>query len=161
MKISRKQLISDLNYLLYRLDKRYKINNGGCCLIAFMVAEILEKCNIPFKLKIYDDEEFNKEKITEEILSRTANYYLQDSCTGDNTRYHYTLITPYGEINSDMFDSINPYKDNSVIIDKAKAQDINWIYTEGNWNPEYETGNTSLIFKIIKLFFYDKARRLD
>lgn len=161
MKISKKQLISDLNYLLYRLDIRYSINSGGCCLIASIVSELLKVYDIPFKLKIYDDRYLNKDTILEEILSRYENFESCDSCTGENTCYHYALETPYGEINLEMKGGMNLDIYKPIVIDGISPQDINWIYIEGNWNDEYDINNTSLIIKIIKLFFYDKTRRLD
>nr|DAM35265.1 MAG TPA: hypothetical protein [Bacteriophage sp.] len=153
MKISKRQLISDLNYLLIRLDKKYSINSGGCCLIAFIIARLLKKVNIPFSLKIYSSWDLNESTISKEISSKIINYEEENSCTGENTCNHYSLLTPFGEI--------NPDDGSSIIIKNVSYNDIQWIYKNGMWNDGFDLDNSKLIIKIIKLFFYDKARRLD
>lgn len=37
-----------LNKICKELDKKYEINSGGCCYVASIIAEELEKRNIPF-----------------------------------------------------------------------------------------------------------------
>lgn len=44
----KKKLFKTLNDLCYEMNYSYNINCGGCCFVAAVIAEQLEKYNIPF-----------------------------------------------------------------------------------------------------------------
>lgn len=48
--MTRKQLFSAINELCRDLDNKYRINSGGCCYIAAIIAKNLEEYCIPFKV---------------------------------------------------------------------------------------------------------------
>lgn len=50
--MNKKDLFKSLNSLCCEMNKSYNINSGGCCFVAAVIAEQLEKYNIPFKVAV-------------------------------------------------------------------------------------------------------------
>ena len=50
--MTRRELFKRLNCLCLELADYYDINNGGCCYVAAVIAEQLEKHNISFKIAV-------------------------------------------------------------------------------------------------------------
>jgi len=48
--MTRKELFKKLNCLCSEMSESYDINNGGCCFVAAVLAEQLEKYKIPFEV---------------------------------------------------------------------------------------------------------------
>ena len=45
------------------LNTLYNINNGGCCYVAYCIAQLLEKDSIPFDVVVFDD--FDADSLSE------------------------------------------------------------------------------------------------
>ena len=52
--MNRRQLFKQLNSLCKEMNKEFFINHGGCCYVAAVIAENLERCNIPHTIIHYD-----------------------------------------------------------------------------------------------------------
>ena len=71
--MNKRTLVKELNSLCERLDHEYDINCGGCCFVAAVIAENLERLDISYRTIIYEGGR------------------------------HYALKTKYGNINSDGY----------------------------------------------------------
>lgn len=150
------ELKSSLNYLCEFLDKNYSINCGGCCLLAYLIAQHLDKLSVKYKLVIYDDCLKESDKITEEILRMSKKKDNCKSVIGDGTCFHYSLlIEGAGTINEYFNEDESEYK---YIIDKVHYRNIKWIYKHGSWNDLYDISNNDTVKGIINAFFkkYEK-----
>lgn len=139
MKLSwkNKKLKTELSRLFTFLDKNYNINWGGCCWLTYCLACNLERLNIPYSLVIYDDGNINAEEAYNNIVERFNAFP-----TGDETACHYTLkVKGLGIVNKSKGD---PF----IIVDDIDANDILWIYEEGDWNNYY---NSRLNYEIKNL----------
>ena len=47
--MTKKELFTKINSLCREMDEEYLINDGGCCFVAAVIAENLERFNIKFK----------------------------------------------------------------------------------------------------------------
>ena len=148
-------LRDSINRLCDFLDEEYYINNGGCCFIASLLAEHLDRLGISYNLIAYDYLERDLDFVQHEVSSKVKNKSLRKSVTGNHTCNHYCLsIEGAGEINSGEFEECSRY-----VIKDVHSSNIRWIYRSGRWNDEYDTNNNKAIKQIIKSFFerYEKA----
>lgn len=142
-------LRKSINNLCEFLDKEYKVNLGGCCLIASIIAKYLEKLGIGYELVIFDMIEKDENLIQKEILNKRKNGSYLTSVTGYHTCSHYCInILGAGTVNEGDYNDCKEY-----IIKNVPSKNIKWIYDYGNWNKEYDTSNTSTIKNIFKNFF--------
>ena len=145
------RLRKSLDCLCQFLDDVYFINNGGCCLVAYIIASNLDKLGIKYSLIIYNDSKKCASGITREVINMSKESKNINSITGDGTCMHYTLrINRSGIINESGFSSQGGvvYK-----IRNIRSENIKWIYNTGCWNREYKTKNSKSIKKIINSFF--------
>lgn len=132
------------------LHTTFRINYGGCCFIAEVIAKNLEKLNIPYKLIIFDGVKKDNIKVKRSILNRNnKNLELDNSVVKEYTCNHYTLQIGNKIINTRMEDN-DLYK---CILTEIHSKDIHWIYKQGHWNNRYDTTNNPYIRKIINNFF--------
>lgn len=137
-----------LDRLCKFLDYTYNINNGGCCLIAYIIARNLDRLDINYSLVIYDDNKKDKTGIEKEILSMSKSSNAYTSITGKSTCIHYCLRITGGIINGDLDEDFIEYE-----IKNVKSRNIKWIYKTGKWNSDYDTKNTKVVRRIINTFF--------
>ena len=150
-------LRDSINRLCDFLDEEYNINNGGCCFIASLIAERLDRLGISYNLIAFDDLERDLDFIQNEVSSKIKNKSLRKSVTGNHTCIHYCLsIRGAGEINIGEFENLSKY-----IIKDIHSSNIRWIYRNGVWNNEYDTNNNKAIKQIIKSFFERYEKKLS
>lgn len=147
----------NVHYLKKRLDslcdileKDYNINEGGCCFVASVIAQNLDRLGIKYKLVIYDDRfrdvlAVNHEVYTMNICSK------RNSITRRQTCYHYAIqIIGAGVVNGEQ-----NYHYNIYLVEGISARNIYWIYKNGYWNEEYNIYNNRKVRKIINAFFHE------
>ena len=145
-----KQLRKSLDCLCQFLDDVYRVNNGGCCLIAYLIASNLDKLGVKYSLVIYNDSRKCISGITREVTSMSKATNPVNSITGKNTCWHYALrIYRGGYINRGC---VSPC-DLEYRIRGIYSENIKWIYDTGCWNKEYNTKNSKSIKRIIDSFF--------
>lgn len=143
--------LEKLNELCEELDEAYRINAGGCCYVAYLIAKNLDKLDIDWELCILNDYTLNEDSIKEEVRNNCLNCNVGSSICGENTSIHYCLKIPeFGLINKGHF-NLTYY--NLYFIDRIKSSDILWIYDEGFWNLDYDTDFNSEIESIINNWF--------
>lgn len=143
-------LINNLNKLFVKLDKRYDINCGGCCYVAYLIARELEKRELyDFKLRIYNYslEDYSVDNIRFNIINNKDRLPCRNC-----TVYHYSIVYDQYEINES--DEGLDYLD----IDNLSSNDIERLYHYGDWNDCYDTVNNIFVERFIKIIFnnYDK-----
>ena len=146
------QLIYRLNSLFKSLHEIYEINSGGCCYVAYLVAKELDKRNLPYALRIYNDRVLPKHECFRNIEfdhddfpihSKTANHYVIKYCND--------IINP----DDDLEDAP------CVDLDNIDADFIEDIYLKGDWNPTYNINNSIFVERFIKIIFdqYDAENK--
>lgn len=148
-----RQLRDDLNKLCEGLDDKYSINCGGCCYVAYLIAEQLEKLGLKYKLVVYSWDKKNIELINTEVHSQKL-LGNDNSVAGEYVSYHYAIhIVRIGTINpADDEDAYSYY------LRGITASNIKWLYKTGCWNHCYSTANNKTIRNIIKSFFNDRQK---
>lgn len=144
-------LINNLNKLFIKLDRRYDINCGGCCFVAYLVARELEVRNLhDFKLRVYG--------IYGECCEEEARYNITNNLDGapckSHTAHHYSIVyNDCWEINKSDADDIE-----FLDIEGLASEDIKRLYDYGDWNDVYYSNNNIFVERFIKIIFnnYDK-----
>lgn len=121
-----------LNAICKCLDTLYNINYGGCCYIAYCIAELLEKDNIPFEIIVFEeyDEDFNE--LPEACEHIAINIINEDWLIINKADYDLEEYTTYKNVTSS--DLLNYYKRN-------------------RWNSLYNVFKNKFIKYIIKLLY--------
>lgn len=137
-----KDCLSDNYRTIYRgldaicecLNTIYSINSGGCCYIAYCIAQLLEKDSIPFDVIIFDD--FGTQTLSE----------LDEEC------YHIAvrIVTADEEyiINQGDFEL-----DEITIIENVTSDDLLKYYKRFKWNRVYEVFRNKFIKYVITLLY--------
>lgn len=143
-------IIYRLNYLLKELNCNYSINSGGCCYVAYLIANRLDKYKIKYCL--------NVECSTKEQFTTNCRENIQNKRVGMSACHYYLRCNnldincqePYGRIVSISSKFIN-------------NEHIKAIYNNCNWNIFYNVqDNTTIKNKIYEFFrkeFEDPRRR--
>ena len=138
-------IFDELNKLLKEFDRKYDINSGGCCFVAFCIAAQLWKRGIPYKLVVLGDQSLNHRELKMNIRNNDGYYP-----TGSETANHYVIQVGEYYINLGTF-NLKYYE-----VSKAsfiKPQEIYEVYRTGYWNQYYERSNNLKIYREIKKFF--------
>lgn len=136
MPTTEKRLISSSNIYTFAtcldsicntLNTIYDINNGGCCYIAYVIAEILEKENIQFLVMVDADdclENFKDYNDVHHIWIQTedSGYKIDINKGGWESGYDYCYVT---------------------------SKDILDMYNKGEWNDMYNASKNRFIKHII------------
>lgn len=146
-------LVDKLNLLCNNLASSYDVNKGGCCFIAYVIAQRLERLGMKYRLIVYSNDRKNYMEISHEAFSMVKNFRKEDSSiTGDNTCRHYALYLEGGGV-------INPGEsDHIYYIRGLSATNIGWLYRVGHWNTEYNIHSNRRIRKIINSFFNEYSK---
>lgn len=128
-------LCNKLNYLFEFLDRAYKINAGGCCYVASILAKLLEQDNIEYSVVVYGSE---------------YDHFYDIDCS----QYHYALrikdfLVNYYEEDDDYMEYFD-----------VCAKDLEEHYKECSWNNCYDRERNNYIKRIIKNFYKDFTRDL-
>lgn len=138
-------LIEKLNEVCEILHDKIHINCGGCCYVAYCIAELLERFNIDFSLIIFD-RDFNLNKVYDFYdIKRSMDHYailLGDSIEDDI-------------INGDELDYNNYYQSF-----KVTSEDILEHYNEGFWNNMYDVINNEFVHDTLESIFYEFMENL-
>lgn len=140
--------ITKLNNFLSELDKTYNINNGGCCYIAYVLANLLEQHNIPYSFVIEDECEYISGDLVAECIE---NRSCEECCYGlfDETCIHYMI-----SVNNKLLNKMEETKiSNCHFFDGVDSSDILWIYETGSWNPAFDKSYKDEIFEKLSKFF--------
>lgn len=125
------KLCLNLCFLCKFLDNVYKINAGGCCYVAAIIAKLLEKDEVDFSVIVY-------------------NCDYDDFYDIDCSQYHYTLRIGEYIINNDGYEEC-PYSE----YPNTYSIDLSDHYNECEWNTWYDTNRNKRIKRIIKDFYND------
>lgn len=104
-------VFENLNSICSCLDKIYRINNGGCCYIAYIIADILYKEGIDYEVVVVPEEDSDLPDKFEDIKDSAYHVFIKvkfkdedylinsDDCSleGDDTEYEarsYNNVTP-------------------------------------------------------------------
>lgn len=139
-----------LNCLCKFLSDVYDINNGGCCVIAYMIALHLDRLNVKYKLIVYDDTNKDEGGINTEVMNMNRAKHRNESVVGSGTCIHYCIYLEGAGIINKGF-SRNIYSKYS--IGGIRAIHLRWLYENGRWSKEYDTKNNKIIRGIINSFF--------
>ena len=117
------------------LNTLYNTNSGGCCYVAYCIAQLLEKDSIPFDIIVFDD--FNADSLSE----------LDEEC------YHIAIrIVIDGEdyiINQGDFE----LDDEITIFENVTSDDLLKYYKRFKWNEIYEIFRNKFIKYVITLLY--------
>lgn len=104
-------VFENLNSICSCLDKIYRINNGGCCYIAYIIADILYKEGIDYEVVVVPEEDSDLPDKFEDIKDSAYHVFIKvkfkdedylinsDDCSleGDDIEYEarsYNNVTP-------------------------------------------------------------------
>lgn len=155
-KLNCRSLVKSLNSLCKFLHDTYMVNYGGCCFLAYLIAQHLDQLGLEYDLVIYDEYKKNRVSIEHEVLSRHKNKSIFHSVTGLNACNHYCLqLRGAGVINSEDEDDKSKHR---YTIPDVTYKHIRWIYRNSNWNSCYDVQHNKTIKNIVKEFFkeYEK-----
>jgi len=157
-KVFRQKLIEELDNLCDKLDRKYDINCGGCCYIAYLISLVLSTFNIKYKLTIYDHEvNFHKKLEIRNNIRNNRGF----PCRLD-TANHYAISISGKTINKSSF---SPWPGKHLSISYIKPEEIKEMYTKGDWNDYYNRSHnghiSKLFYKIIKKYEKESKKRVD
>lgn len=151
------RLITDINEVCKKLDRKWDINSGGCCLVSAAIAEGLERFNIKYKVVLY----YSRYRGPYGALEVRKNIKTKDIDSfpnGDETGSHYTIYIPSVNtiLNSSYFKDDYYYR--KTMVSKITCKDLQWIYNTGCWNDCYDTKHNISVRKKINSIFnkYEK-----
>lgn len=153
------QMLNELNGILDDLNEQYHTNCGGCCAVAAMVAEHLEKFNISYKVDVwvdgytlleYDDWVADERPTT--YSDEEVEINIKDNQglfpTGDLTANHYTIVV--GDTNINAWENVGDY---NHFYARVSSEDLMDVYNNGDWNPTFDPGDLQYIEIALSDFF--------
>lgn len=130
-----KKFISQrLNKLCKYLNDEYSINYGGCCLVAYLVADLLKRDNFKFKVLIWSDIE-----IPDDFKSIK---YSQNHYAISLGRYNINV----GDCSKDKSLHRHVYLD-------IKPKELLAHYKHNRWNDCYNIKHNNLISKMLRMSY--------
>ena len=119
------------------LDTLYDINDGGCCYIAYCIAELLEKDNIPFEVILFD--------VFNGGLTKACDHVgIKLEIEGD------TYIINQADYASSEISSIQ----------KLTSKQLLEYYKSVSWNKMYDIVRNKFIKYVITLLYANFTRPL-
>jgi len=139
-----------LDELCLQLNRKYHINSGGCCFVAYLIAFHFDRLGLKYKLLIFTKELKDDVSVSAEVHSKVKNNTRRTSIVGSGTCHHYALyLEGGGTINVGGFNTLP----NKYLVEDINSSNIKWIYRSGRWNPEYNIHNNRIIRKTFNAFF--------
>lgn len=148
-------IIQNIKSDISRLDKKYNINEGGCCFTASIIAKQLEKRNVPFKIIIIDTDvriESIKELQTrfifhEQLFTRhSACAHVSIAVKNENGRY-----VDLNEMTDVQNDIKCGFFGKAMI--KGSSDDLKYMYENNGWYFGYNTKYNVSVRKSIEKSF--------
>lgn len=130
-----KKLCDDINSLCIFLNDIYKINSGGCCYVASVLAELLESDNIEYTVIVYD--------------SDFAEFWDIDC-----SQYHYTLCVSDIILNDYNFEEC-AYEEYDNVSSADLLEHYNECAKNYDWNEVYNHSRNDYIKEVITNFYND------
>lgn len=134
-----------LHRLCVRLNQTYQVNLGGCCYVAYCIAQLLEQDNLNFSVVVFDE-----------------RYDLEDFTILDSlpeAMDHYAIILETGNIPSNINCDKNDFCKFSNKF-KASSSDLLHYYHTNAWNECYDDRNNQLIKQLIEEDYYEFTESL-
>ena len=137
-----KDCLSDSYITIYRglnaicecLNKLYLTNSGGCCYVAYCIAQLLEKDSIPFDVIVFEDYDFDDfSEIDEEC------YHIAICLNIDDDMY----IINQGDFDLDEY----------TVFENVSSKDLLKYYKRFRWNRTYEVFRNKFIKYVIRLLY--------
>lgn len=127
-------IYSNLESACRYLDEVYDVDNGGCCFVAYCIARVLEKDNIPFSVIVYECFEETFEDI-------------------DCSQYHYA-IKFNGEIVNKFYEC--GYTEYNYVSSRMLLEH----YKECNWNTQYNSDKNKYIQLVLTTTYNDTKEEI-
>ena len=129
--MTKKELFTKINSLCREMDEEYLINDGGCCFVAAVIAENLERFNIKF---------------------RAIEYFCP--C-------HYVIEVEDRLLNRGSFPPRNSSKVDFDYLDRSSSHELYDIYYSNDWNHMYSRRWNLIVSTRIKALFnkYGNSRK--
>ena len=145
--------MQDLNRLCQLLNKKYSINRGGCCYVAYLIARNFDRLHIPYKLVIFDHYDKDLMAVKQELYKQRSHRSSYKSVTGANSCTHYCL-----QVGEELINAANYSRLFKYVIPDINYKHILWIYHHGLWNRRYCTRNNLAIKRIINNYFNNEEK---
>lgn len=130
-----KNVCDNLNAICKCLNTIYSVNSGGCCYMAYIIAEIL-----------------NKEGIEYSVILESDNNDLADSFSDiDDSVYHVCIKVTQGDniyIINEISDSIEGYE-----YENVSPKELLDYYNKGHWNWTYQVVKNKFIKYVVNLIY--------
>lgn len=134
--------LEKLNKLCKDLDDRYDVNSGGCCYVAYLLSQHLEKLGINYKVVGYSDDRVPHKCTVRNIKGRKKDQFP----VGNRTCSHYAILVNGVVINNGDY-TFRSFKA------KLNTSDLEFILDNGWWNEAYNTKYNYRVSKRISSFF--------
>lgn len=136
-----KTVVNNLDSVCKCLDSIYSINNGGCCYIAYIIADILSKEGIEYEVIVLPadkDEEMPDD-------------FTDIDCSAFHVYIGVSLEDGFYTINNMADEDIDNLPEYHYL--EVSTQEILNYYKRGNWNWLYDTVRNKFIKYIINLLY--------
>lgn len=133
-------VFSNLNSICSCLDKLYKINSGGCCYIAYIIADILYKEGIDYEVVVIPEEDSELPDEFEDIDDSAYHVFIQVKLDGEN------YLINSGDCSIEEENEAVSYED-------VTPEDILKYYEGFHWNWVYNTVKNKFVKYVINLLY--------
>ena len=132
------KVFNNLNSICDCLDYIYSINSGGCCYIAYIMADILEREGFKFDVLIIPNPEVDMPENFSDLIESTNHVCLR--VTTNNDVYLVNCTEDYDE-------------DDYIAYYNVSSKDILNYYKSWKWNCIYDVARNKFIKYIINLIY--------
>lgn len=132
------RVFSNLNSICDCLDYIYSINEGGCCYIAYIMADILEREGFKFDVLIIPDPEVDMPEKFSYLTGPTEHVCLR--VTTNNDVYLVNCTEDFDE-------------DDYIAYYNVSSVDILNYYKSWKWNWIYDVARNKFIKYVINLIY--------
>lgn len=135
------KVFENLNSICYCLDKIYRINNGGCCYIAYLIADILYKEGIDYEVVVVPGDDADLPEDFEDISESAYHVFIKVDLDGEDYLINSDdCSAEEGEFAAHSYENISP------------EQILNY-YKKFRWNWVYDTVKNKFIKYVISLLY--------
>lgn len=135
-----------VNKICSCLNTGFYINSGGCCYIAYLIAQNLESLNIKYEVCISGVYSCEKDLYYTNIKHRSRSGVFCYNC--------YSAHHIWIKINNKH---INGERNIKYISLNLNSKDLLWMYKRGlklgNWNNDYDIKHNTFVKRMINLIF--------
>lgn len=135
-------VFENLNSICSCLDKIYRINNGGCCYIAYIIADILYREGIDYEVVVVPEEESDLPDEFEDIEDSAYHVFIKVKFDGEDYL-----------INSDDCSAVDGEEWQCTSYDNVTPEEILNYYNSFRWNWIYNAVKNKFIKYVINLLY--------